>query len=129
MDGYRKNIFWDVAVKAGKAQTLKLKTGLVNFKFGALQGEALAKDPSIRLYPLLATTGNNYERDPKVINLKLVNRVGAKSLAAGPYLISYLGRNGEYGQTFRVVNGKKQTIVLNINKASKITATQTFTVK
>ena len=102
---------------------------MVNFKFGVVQGEALAKDTSVSLYPLLITTGNNYERDPKAIGLKLVNRVGAKSLAAGPYLVTYTGKNGEYGQTFRVANGKIQTVTLNINKASKITATQTFTVK
>lgn len=125
----RENIFWGIAVKpAGDYQ--KLTTNLTNFTLSDAQGEGLSGTASLKLYSLSADANGSFYRDKQVGTIKLnSNRTASLSLAAGPYLAVYAGKNNQdYGQTFYAKNGATQAVKVVVSGNYLLSSGQSFQV-
>lgn len=126
-DFNRENIFWNVAVKPG-GNYQKLVTNLTTFSLSDTQGEGLPKDASLKLYSFAVGDSDNFYRDKEVGVIKLSsNKMASLSLAEGPYLAFYAGKNNqEYGQAFYAKNGKTQTVKVIVGRKYLLAANQPF---
>ncbi|MFA5184284.1 MAG: hypothetical protein WC456_02040 [Patescibacteria group bacterium] len=125
-DFNRENIFGAVAIKSGTNYT-KLLTSAISFNLS--NSQLTDTNSSLTIYSLSAGGGNTYFREKQVGTVKLTGgKSAAVSLAAGPYLAVYNGKNNqEFGQAFYANNGKAQTIYIATNSKYLLSAGQSFT--
>ncbi len=127
-DFNRPNIFWNVTVKSANANQ-RITTNVTNFGLADTQGESIPREVSLKIYTLVRESGNTFYQDKEVGTVKLSsNKTGSLSLAAGPYLVTYVGQSGrEYGQAFYAQNGLIQTVSVIVNSKYLISNNQKFT--
>jgi len=125
-DFNQPSAFWNIKAQAGTA-TQRLVMNLTNFTLADALGEALATNPTVKLYALSAGASGGYFRGQQVGSFPLNGNVAAKSLAAGPYLAVYSGKNNQdYGAAFYAASGQKQNVNIVISANSAVSATQAF---
>lgn len=122
-----ENNFGQITLKAG-SNNQKLIAGAVSFGLGSVSSGTTSSSFSLSLYSLTDTGSNIYVRNKQVGTVKLsAGKTSLLSLAAGPYLVVYTGKdNQEFGQAFYVNNDRHLTIKIAGTDAYKLSAGQSF---
>jgi hypothetical protein len=122
----QNNIFWNIAVNS-KSSGLSLVTNLTRLKLEDQQAEDIPGNASLKVYSLLAD-GSNYYRDKLVSSVSLDASKGANiSLAEGPYLVLYSGKNSrEYGVAYWASNNKLNSFTVYVNAKYLVSNKQYF---
>lgn len=128
-DFNQANIFWNARVSGTAQSTQKLITNLTRFSLADTEGGLLPNNASLNLYRLTSSDNRVYYRDKQIGSIALgAGRTAAKSLAAGPYLVTYNGvNNREFGVAFYARNGIVQEIKVVVNTKYLTANTQSFT--
>jgi hypothetical protein len=126
-DFNRENIIGSVVIKTGNNYR-KILTGAVSFSLTDTSNSN--NSASFNLYALADDGSGGYYRGNQVGSVKLTaGHSAAVSLAAGPYLAVYVGKNNqEYGQAFVAKNGGSQSVRITVSSKYSITANQSFRV-
>lgn len=122
----QNNVFWNVAVNSN-SKDLSLVTNLTRLKLEDQQAEDIPGNASLKVYSLLAD-GSNYYRDKMIATVSLDASKGANiSLAEGPYLILYSGKNSrEYGFAYWASNNKLSSYTVYVNSKYLVSNKQSF---
>ncbi len=121
----QENSFGSLAIKTG-GNYKKLVTSAVSFTLSNSQAVG-NNSASLALYSLTGS-GGIYYRGSQAGTVKLANgRSSALSLAAGPYLAVYSGKdNQEFGQAFYAQNGSNLNVSFATNSKYLLTPGQAF---
>ncbi|MFA5155644.1 MAG: carboxypeptidase-like regulatory domain-containing protein [Patescibacteria group bacterium] len=121
----RENVFGRATINQGGNST-KLVTSSITFNLSNSQVSGAGN--SLTLYSLASGGNNSYYRQDKAGTVKLSGGKSAVvSLAAGPYLAVYNGKdNQEFGQAFYAKNGSAYTVSFATNAKYLLSAGQTF---
>ncbi|MHB8904105.1 MAG: hypothetical protein ACYC40_03315, partial [Patescibacteria group bacterium] len=122
----QNNIFWNIAVNS-KSSGLSLVTNLTRLKLEDQQAEDIPGNANLKIYSLLAD-GANYYRDKMIASVSLDASKNANiSLAEGPYLVLYSGKNNrEYGVAFWASNNKLNSFTVYVNSKYLVSNKQFF---
>ncbi len=130
-DFNHESITWNVVLKAGKTNSIKIVNSLNKVSVADAQGEVIPKDASIKIFSLTSDDGFNYYKAGEVANVKLsASKSAAISLAPGYYLASYFDKSGrEFGRYFKSANGVVTTTKVTTSVTNRITANRVFKIK
>lgn len=127
LDDYnRSNVFWNVKLTAGGKDQV-FTASLLRFRIIDRSSQIRAEVPvTLNLYALEGVN-ENYKQGAQIGTIKLENGEAAISLAAGPYLVTYVGANsGIYGQAFYAKNGSSYEVKLNLDSKSLVDENSSF---
>lgn len=126
-DFKQESMFSNIVLKP-KAPSQTLTLNLTSFSLSAVNSEKLSTGSTVRLYALAGSSSDGYVRDKEVASIRLENGVSpAKTLAAGPYLVTYVAADKqEYGVAFYATSGKVQQISLAASTKNLIKDGQVF---
>lgn len=122
----RDAVIWNVTIKEQQANKLDFVLNSMRASLADGAGELLA-NTGLRLFSLYENNGKYY-KDKEIGVVKIgANKLGVVSLSEGPYLLSYAGKDKiEYGQAFWALAGQTNTVLVKMQQAQQISATQSF---
>jgi hypothetical protein len=128
-DFNHENVFWNISLKYGKSNTVKLVTSQNRISVNASGGTPAGAQ--VKIFNLSTDGGHKYYKDGELGSVKVTgSKTSYVSLVPGYYLASYFDKSGkEYGRYFKSANGSISTTKITTSLVNRISENKIFTIK